>query len=288
MRMVNVPGSSPLARGLQLHHYGSKCVERIIPARAGFTDYRSPLWCSGQDHPRSRGVYAVKDTAKTLSGGSSPLARGLRCTMRRRWGIRRIIPARAGFTFLPHQGIDLIGDHPRSRGVYGEEICLESVTGGIIPARAGFTWRGRSRGGFESDHPRSRGVYRARARAFMPRLGSSPLARGLRIHLAYANQSRRIIPARAGFTSAGERPACRARDHPRSRGVYKVGKRWETIGYGSSPLARGLLNCVRGDSVICGIIPARAGFTLCGTRIMSSRRDHPRSRGVYLCSPCAP
>ena len=135
------PGSSPLARGLQLHHYGSKCVERIIPARAGFTDYRSPLWCSGQDHPRSRGVYAVKDTAKTLSGGSSPLARGLRCTMRRRWGIRRIIPARAGFTFLPHQGIDLIGDHPRSRGVYGEEICLESVTGG--------------------DHPRSRGVYLA-------------------------------------------------------------------------------------------------------------------------------
>ena len=241
-----------------------------------------------RDHPRSRGVYDPNPEKDDEDPGSSPLARGLRCTMRRRWGIRRIIPARAGFTFLPHQGIDLIGDHPRSRGVYGEEICLESVTGGIIPARAGFTWRGRSRGGFESDHPRSRGVYRARARAFMPRLGSSPLARGLRIHLAYANQSRRIIPARAGFTSAGERPACRARDHPRSRGVYLSLRQREGPGAGSSPLARGLLNCVRGDSVICGIIPARAGFTLCGTRIMSSRRDHPRSRGVYLCSPCAP
>ena len=223
--------------------------------------------------------------------------------MRRRWGIRRIIPARAGFTFLPHQGIDLIGDHPRSRGVYGEEICLESVTGGssplarglpgvavpgvdlsrIIPARAGFTWRGRSRGGFESDHPRSRGVYRARARAFMPRLGSSPLARGLRIHLAYANQSRRIIPARAGFTSAGERPACRARDHPRSRGVYLSLRQREGPGAGSSPLARGLQGGEALGNHRLRIIPARAGFTRSCTYEVRKLWDHPRSRGVYRC-----
>ena len=234
-----------------------------------------------RDHPRSRGVYDPNPEKDDEDPGSSPLARGLRCTMRRRWGIRRIIPARAGFTFLPHQGIDLIGDHPRSRGVYGEEICLESVTGGIIPARAGFTWRGRSRGGFESDHPRSRGVYRARARAFMPRLGSSPLARGLRIHLAYANQSRRIIPARAGFTVCLELTKSRHRDHPRSRGVYVLRAEDGNAYPGSSPLARGLHQCIQLRHLEYGIIPARAGFTDENPFPWRRYWDHPRSRGVY-------
>ena len=137
----------------------------------------------------------------------------------------------------------------------------------IIPARAGFTRWGSVGKPSATDHPRSRGL---------PEVA----------HTRFGSFG--IIPARAEFTGANILYCGSIADHPRSRGVYKVGKRWETIGYGSSPLARGLLNCVRGDSVICGIIPARAGFTLCGTRIMSSRRDHPRSRGVYLCSPCAP
>ena len=158
----------------------------------------------------------------------------------------------------------------------------------IIPARAGFTAHERERSCPGSDHPRSRGVYAFTWRMQTSPVGSSPLARGLRLRVRDRRAEHGIIPARAGFTYRCVNAKGQAQDHPRSRGVYKVGKRWETIGYGSSPLARGLLNCVRGDSVICGIIPARAGFTLCGTRIMSSRRDHPRSRGVYLCSPCAP
>ena len=32
-----------------------------------------------------------------------------------------------------------------------------------------------------------------------------------------------------------------------------------------------------------GIIPARAGFTVFGPEVMSTEKDHPRSRGVYLC-----
>ena len=51
---------------------------------------------------------------------------------------------------------------------------------------------------------------------------------------------------------------------------------------GSSPLARGLRAPVGPIGVQVGIIPARAGFTRCASRRHSLRRDHPRSRGVYL------
>ena len=59
------------------------------------------MWDVVEDHPRSRGVYAMVKEAQTLFVGSSPLARGLRRpevfdAMR-----RGIIPARAGFTEGP-------------------------------------------------------------------------------------------------------------------------------------------------------------------------------------------
>ena len=70
----------------------------IIPARAGFTRTGvHDLFLSG-DHPRSRGVYAVTRSATGVSGGSSPLARGLRVADRRCAAVHGIIPARAGFT----------------------------------------------------------------------------------------------------------------------------------------------------------------------------------------------
>ena len=261
-----------------------------------------------RDHPRSRGVYGVPCAAGGVSGGSSPLARGLpSCPIRALISLG-IIPARAGFTAHERERSCPGSDHPRSRGVYAFTWRMQTspvgssplarglrlrvrdrrAEHGIIPARAGFTYRCVNAKGQAQDHPRSRGVYKVGKRWETIGYGSSPLARGLPevAHTRFGSFG--IIPARAEFTGANILYCGSIADHPRSRGVYKVGKRWETIGYGSSPLARGLLNCVRGDSVICGIIPARAGFTLCGTRIMSSRRDHPRSRGVYLCSPCAP
>ena len=92
-------GSSPLARGLlraTLHLSGRF---RIIPARAGFTivvlcDHRP-----AGDHPRSRGVYVTKAVRSARSAGSSPLARGLLRQVRHDEVPRRIIPARAGFTW---------------------------------------------------------------------------------------------------------------------------------------------------------------------------------------------
>ena len=71
-------GSSPLARGsLELVNVDVDWV-RIIPARAGFTAAATLLRMLSWDHPRSRGVHVRGHCLNVL--------------------VRRIIPARAGFT----------------------------------------------------------------------------------------------------------------------------------------------------------------------------------------------
>ena len=91
----------------------------------------------------------------------------------------------------------------------------------------------------------------------------------------------RIIPARAGFTGPRAAPRRRGRDHPRSRGVYTGTAAPQASSTGSSPLARGLPPGVRGGDRSRRIIPARAGFTARPRAHVRTRRDHPRSRGVY-------
>ena len=51
---------------------------------------------------------------------------------------------------------------------------------------------------------------------------------------------------------------------------------------GSSPLARGLHVIQTLEREPRRIIPARAGFTGPPGRARKARRDHPRSRGVYV------
>ena len=70
-------GSSPLARGLRIGLTTLLRLFRIIPARAGFTNKMSDFAGGFEDHPRSRGVYALVSGITLTFGGSSPLARGL-------------------------------------------------------------------------------------------------------------------------------------------------------------------------------------------------------------------
>ena len=212
-----------------------------------------------------------------------------------------IIPARAGFT-PPLPGWRLESwDHPRSRGVYLTEFNNSKSIGGssplarglrqvggdrparlrIIPARAGFTHSRSPIGNRTKDHPRSRGVYTSISYMVSPFGGSSPLARGLRLREVHSPAGLRIIPARAGFTSAF--PASRdwGADHPRSRGVYRRRMSAWCASRGSSPLARGLLPVMEDGAVRLGIIPARAGFTSRDGGWCCASWDHPRSRGVY-------
>ena len=173
-----------------------------------------------------------------------------------------------------------VGSSPLARG-----LRLRVVDGGedgrIIPARAGFTLVARHREVNRKDHPRSRGVYANTNGCRADSMGSSPLARGLQAQIISVPKSRRIIPARAGFTAAPLFCADSLADHPRSRGVYTYFHNLAFDGTGSSPLARGLQGCSRPLNCWAGIIPARAGFTVRPGSSDGSGEDHPRSRGVY-------
>ena len=260
----------------------------IIPARAGFTARPWGVSDRGPDHPRSRGVYLEHGLEVAAALGSSPLARGLHVLGPDTESRLRIIPARAGFTCPGTTECILLRDHPRSRGVYEFEKRLSLTEQGssplarglpttawplwpwrrIIPARAGFTaawaWCARR----HSDHPRSRGVYLPMSVSAIAKAGSSPLARGLLQPVLSAVWTGRIIPARAGFTTAASMSSLFIRDHPRSRGVYFSGDYQGPSSLGSSPLARGLRFHWCSFWVSGRIIPARAGFTgaPCGAR----------------------
>ena len=151
----------------------------------------------------------------------------------------------------------------------------------IIPARAGFTAGPRHASRGHPDHPRSRGVYRVTHRRNRVSDGSSPLARGLQTYLGGGSHYARIIPARAGFTTAATGTRRTRTDHPRSRGVYAPFPACVHTRSGSSPLARGLPRPARTPRFAAGIIPARAGFTSTPPTQAGRSRDHPRSRGVY-------
>ena len=211
----------PRSRGVYRSTLMVGCVKCwIIPARAGFTHpSRSPLM-RRTDHPRSRGVYPSPRPKRRSGRGSSPLARGLRLGGLDRLGHERIIPARAGFTRQREDRLNLVQDHPRSRGVYYMAVRISPSRAGssplarglrlddvaqldgvrIIPARAGFTRSGAHRGAGGPDHPRSRGVYDLRTAITYLTAGSSPLARGLRMDPMNNPDNIGIIPARAGFT----------------------------------------------------------------------------------------
>ena len=234
-------GSSPLARGLQLTDLLLNPLERIIPARAGFTAYQWARLARRADHPRSRGVYAAQGQHLPIQGGSSPLARGLRNPYQRVLPAAGIIPARAGFT-AQQAGYPTGGaDHPRSRGVYLYLSKQLVSCVGSSPLARGLRADQDEGGRARPDHPRSRGVYFMMRERIHSSAGSSPLARGLRVEPHLRLLQSRIIPARAGFTQT---------EKAMFRSVA-----------GSSPLARGLLGQGPAHQERGGIIPARAGFT---------------------------
>ena len=274
-------GSSPLARGLPTMALAWAALLRIIPARAGFTPRRAPRENRTRDHPRSRGVYAHR---------ARPAAPA-----------RGIIPARAGFTCTDTNWRSWPTDHPRSRGVYSLVRSRAGAGAGssplargllraayaakaarrIIPARAGFTGLSDGRHSEGPDHPRSRGVYSGSPPRRTGVSGSSPLARGLPRSMSPAPAHPGIIPARAGFTGRDGDRCVRARDHPRSRGVYGLRGWPRSRKEGSSPLARGLRVSPARGRRRRRIIPARAGFTHGAVPDGPGGADHPRSRGVY-------
>ena len=132
------------------------------------------------------------------------------------------------------------------------------------------------------DHPRSRGEYHPAYLEGVVRTGSSPLSRGIRHFVGFAQETSRIIPALAGNTGHVITRVTRIPDHPRSRGEYTHSVEHDAIANGSSPLSRGIPCLARASMLWAGIIPALAGNTVFKRPQLRFRRDHPRSRGEYL------
>ena len=110
-------------------------------------------------------------------------------------------------------------------------------------------------------------------------LGSSPLARG-KLRLRERDpHDQRLIPARAGKTSANILTRLIEQAHPRSRGENSPDGVVVPNQWGSSPLARGKLAALEERGLIVRLIPARAGKTEDSGTQTSTVTAHPRSRG---------
>ena len=174
-----IAGSPPHTRGLLYHLIRKLGIIRIIPAHAGFTIYDNFAYTWRQDHPRTRGVYPTAPSTPRRRAGSSPHTRGLRTRELSRLAGGRIIPAHAGFTRPRRIPPPPSPDHPRTRGVYADQVRrrrdtpgssphtrglqhlrpLHETAGRIIPAHAGFTIYDNFAYTWRQDHPRTRGVY---------------------------------------------------------------------------------------------------------------------------------
>ena len=253
----------------------------LIPARAGNTlkdDHHAGLTGA---HPRSRGEHLSPSSSMLVPPGSSPLARGTRCSLSSRAFGSGLIPARAGNT----DGVDTTAGqpraHPRSRGEHGitcaeyedlagssplargtpRGLCRKCVRPGLIPARAGNTSSSDVVGRSRRAHPRSRGEHGFLLWCGVGGLGSSPLARGTPSAGRKKPVRPGLIPARAGNTPVPPDGGVGEWAHPRSRGEHSM-RRLPLRPYrGSSPLARGTPIFAAMIYFAVGLIPARAGNT---------------------------
>ena len=233
-------GSSPLARGTYHGCDLDGLNRRLIPARAGNMSLVARSRMPATAHPRSRGEHVAVTTLTLGAAGSSPLARGTYIEVTPPHPAVRLIPARAGnMRRALHHG-RLPSAHPRSRGEHRSvSVACACMSGSsplargtstdknglrrysrLIPARAGnipqtSAWSLRN-----PAHPRSRGEHVLPPFTPFILYGSSPLARGTpRSPISWLT-SGRLIPARAGNTSAMPDKLLRAAAHPRSRGEH--------------------------------------------------------------------
>ena len=173
-----------------------------------------------------------------------------------------------------------LGSSPHARGP--RHTCFSSAVGaGIIPACAGSTPYFRFNLHSIQDHPRMRGVHPEVKVTSNGKTGSSPHARGPPEQRIESVGKSRIIPACAGSTRAEWGMAGHRRDHPRMRGVHAVVQAGRRGFQGSSPHARGPLDCFMGSGSTGGIIPACAGSTFVKRSQVAPQWDHPRMRGVH-------
>ena len=193
----------------------------IIPACAGSTRLSRPPRRRRRDHPRMRGEHERASSPRTLSGGSSPHARG---ALTNTQGIKvgsGIIPACAGSTPAVVPARLAHGDHPRMRGEHrGPERPRLPARGSSPHARGALAphWPPRDA---RRIIPACAGSTSRLASLAVYSEGSSPHARGALVEEGVVVGRHGIIPACAGSTGPPLRRSRRRGDHPRMRGEHQ-------------------------------------------------------------------
>ncbi len=174
----------------------------------------------------------------------------------------------------------MYGSSPRARGTQ-QRVVLPVGKLRFIPAGAGNTQALRMTRKGLPVHPRGRGEHSMRRSAPGLRAGSSPRARGTHRRVVALAVLWRFIPAGAGNTSSVVRRNLLNSVHPRGRGEhFEASSKIKTI-RGSSPRARGTLECPRSSALWRRFIPAGAGNTIGSQPTGVPLPVHPRGRGEH-------
>ena len=281
---VSENGSSPRVRGKPDASSRNGRSVRIIPARAGQTVALLSAANAPPDHPRACGANHSDPRSPRVHSGSSPRVRGKHVSCFTMRDCLRIIPARAGQTYVVMNTTGVDPDHPRACGANADNGQTVATRNGssprvrgklarsaqvghgvrIIPARAGQTHARHAPARTSPDHPRACGANVRGARYAVLRDGSSPRVRGKPGGDPPVGHQLRIIPARAGQTPACSHCRRTFPDHPRACGANS--------------------NSVSEYGKGGRIIPARAGQTLRPDDVAGPDADHPRACGANL--PC--
>ena len=131
-------------------------------------------------------------------------------------------------------------------------------------------------------HPRVCGENSVAQRSAACRKGSSPRVRGKRRITGLHDRRAGLIPACAGKTVGGFRPALLAGAHPRVCGENAAPQPAPGPIAGSSPRVRGKLEEVSGSFAVGGLIPACAGKTANHAEYGTCTPAHPRVCGENM------
>ena len=241
-----------------------------MEARRGALPWAHPRACGENPSP-------MPDAVRCL--GSSPRVRGKPTGISTGILDRGLIPARAGKTAGAASPPTCTRAHPRACGENAGGCSPLPMPARLIPARAGKTWTSSVPGRSETAHPRACGENGAGADPDGVLDGSSPRVRGKLPRRRGAAAPHRLIPARAGKTSALTLVASLTRAHPRACGENIACPFWVVLSEGSSPRVRGKLRWRFLLVGFPGLIPARAGKTQRHRPPPGHGRAHPRACG---------
>ena len=214
-------GSSPHTRGAPDFDNFWRRARGIIPAYAGSTASGRVWRPRFGDHPRIRGEHTGPGRSVRIGRGSSPHTRGARLRLVEIELAPGIIPAYAGSTASPLVDWTTVTDHPRIRGEHDYAKRAPAGLKGSSPHTRGAHVYPVSVERAVMDHPRIRGEHFIAVHTSDDAVGSSPHTRGAPTGAHETRRPRRIIPAYAGSTQAGNAQRVRQTDHPRIRGEHR-------------------------------------------------------------------